>query len=81
MQLNILQIEAAEFGIDWDGPLPTEFFNGEEEGVEIPPVNVPISEEQFYQLETQVNPNEPSRNYGIELYLRTIEFLAQMTHQ
>ena len=62
--------------------LPTEFFNVEEEGgVEIPPANVPISEEQFCQLDTQVNPIEPNRNYGIELYLRTIEFLAQITHQ
>lgn len=58
--------------------MPTEFFNGEEEeGIEIPLVNIPISEEQFYHLETQVHPNEPSRNYVIELYLRTIELLAQ----
>lgn len=70
------------FGIDWDGPLPTAFYNGEraEEGerIEIPNVDVPISAEQFYQLEAQVDPYEPNRNYGIELFMRTLEFLASL---
>lgn len=70
------------FGIDWDGPLPTAFINGEtaEEGkrVEVPNVDVPISAEQFHQLETQVNPHEAIRNYGIELFMRTVEFLAPL---
>jgi hypothetical protein len=68
------------FGIDWDGPLPTEFYNGEtaEEGqrIEIPNIDAPISADQFYQLEIQVNPYEPSANYGIELFMRTLEFLS-----
>ena len=72
--------EAATFGIDWDGPLPTDFYNGEGAGqsnnVEVPNVELPISIEQFQQLEMQVNPYELNTTYGIELYIRTLQFLS-----
>lgn len=70
------------FGIDWDGPLPIEYINGEtaeQEGViEIPMESVPISAEQFHQLELEVNPSGPSATYGIDLYMRTVEFLQRL---
>ena len=70
------------FRIDWDGPLPTEYINGEtaeQEGViEIPMESAPISAEQFHQLELEENPTGPSATYGIDLYMRTVEFLQRL---
>lgn len=69
------------FGIDWDGPLPTEYINGEtaeQAVIEIPMESAPISAEQFHQLELEVNPSDPSATYGIDLYVRTVEFLQRL---
>ena len=72
--------EAAVFGIDGDGPLPTNLCNGadeEENTIEVPHVDVPLTEEQFSQLQSQISPHGPGSNYGIEIYVRVLQFLSQ----
>ena len=59
--------------------MPTEFFNGEGadqlDNVDVPNVEVQISIEQFQELEMQVYPCELSTDYGIGLYMRTLQYL------
>ena len=72
--------EAEVFGIDADGPLPTNLCNGtddEENIVEVPHVDVPLTDEQFSQLQTQISPHESGANYGIDIYMRVLQFLSQ----
>ena len=71
--------EAGVFGIDGDGPLSTNLCNGtddEENIVEVPHVDVPLTDEQFSQLQTQISPHESGANYGIDIYIYIYESIA-----
>ena len=72
--------EPEVFGIDGGGPLPTNLCNGtddEENIVEVPHVDVPLTDEQFSQLQTQISLHESGANYGIDTYMRVLQFLSQ----
>lgn len=58
------------YGIDEDGPEPTE--NG---NVAIPRVNFQLSPLSTEQLHLLINPLQASESYGIDLYEQTINFV------
>ena len=44
----------------------------------IPKVNVQLTSHQMQRLETTINPLATSDNYGIELYITTVDTVQQM---
>jgi hypothetical protein len=46
--------------------------------IEVPSVDLPLTQEQFLQLQSQISPHEPGSNYGIEIYMRVLQFLSQV---
>ena len=47
----------------------------DDEGVEIPSVNISLSNEQIGQLQSTVNPLATSPEFGIDLFMQTLELL------
>ena len=73
-QISFLQEEVFAHGIDWDGPLPTE---DDVEAVEVIQTHNPLNDDDFMQLQLTVDPNQNSSNFGIDLYLDTLNFVQQ----
>ena len=48
------------------------------EGVEIPPSEVQLTEEQFNELQQIVNPLSDCDDMGVDLYLQTLEFVQSV---
>lgn len=70
----VLQSEASLYGIDWNGPLP----DAEElEQVEVINTVNPLQERDFLQLQSVISPIGPSDCQGVDLYIRTLEFVFQ----
>ena len=64
------------YGIDWNGPVPT---NREDYvHVEVPNVNIAMSKEQKLQLKPVVEPLADSGSYGIDLYMKVQSCLVEM---
>ena len=59
-------------GIDWDGPLP---FDSSSNVVDVDPPDVPLSDADYEELVTTLNPLEPSAEYGLDLYCETLHFV------
>jgi hypothetical protein len=70
-----LNIEINNYGIDWDGPIPID---NEIEQVNIDPINNILSNLQLNNLQNIVNPLAEDGNYGINLYLNTLEFIQNL---
>lgn len=47
------------------------------QGVAVPFTRVPISEEDYEELELLIDPLAESENYGIDLYQETLHFLNE----
>ena len=47
------------------------------QGVAVPITGVPISEEDYEQLQLLIDPLAESENYGIDLYQETLHFLNE----
>jgi hypothetical protein len=73
---NLNSIEINDYGIDWEGPIPID---NEIEQVNINPVNNILSSLQLINLRNIVNPLAEDGNFGIELYLNTLEFIQNNT--
>ena len=58
-------------GVDWNGPIPV----GDDNIVNVDPPQVPLNPQDYQELSIQVNPLEPSSEYGIELYTETVQFV------
>lgn len=70
----IIQQECGLYGIDWSGPLP----DAEElEQVEVTNTINPLEEQDFMQLQRIISPTGLSDCHGIDLYIRTLEFVLQ----
>jgi hypothetical protein len=69
-----MQSESSLYGIDWNGPLP----DAEElEQVEVTNTVNPLQERDFVQLQGVISPIGPSDCQGVDLYIRTLEFVFQ----
>lgn len=66
-----MQEEQEQIGIDWDGSLPP---NGENI-VHVDPPILPLSNSEYEELVSNINPVESTCDYGIELYTETVQFV------
>lgn len=62
-------------GIDWNGPLPD---SSDENSVDVDPPPQVITDEE---LEGRVHPLDPSSQYGLELYIESVEFVLNKFHE
>lgn len=73
---DVQEGEIISYGIDFDGPLPSEEYDGEtfnEESVEVPEIPCPLSRESYDVFKSQINPLDHSDCYGVDLYLKAVE--------
>lgn len=64
--------EGEEFGIDWDGPLPSDLNSA----VEVNPPDMPLSYESYEELCSTVFPLEECDDFGMDIYLRVVDFVV-----
>ncbi len=62
------------YGVDWNGPVPTENQNV----VEVEPPNCPFPAEYLHQLEDHVYPLQQSNTYAIELFTQAKSFINEL---
>lgn len=67
-----LSTEIDNYGIDWEGPTPID---NEIQQVNINPISNILSISQLVNLQNIVNPLAEDGNFGIFLYLRTLNFI------
>lgn len=60
------------FGIDLDGPIP----HGRGNTVLVDPPEVPLSRQDYDVLCSLILPLEPSLEYGIDTYIKTVRFVC-----
>ena len=71
--IEMTAYDLSQYGIDYDGPLPTlQTANN----VEIPEVHLALSQECIQSL-TSMDPLENDGNYGIDVFLRIVTFLEE----
>ena len=70
--LDFFQTVPEDYGYEEEGTAPEE---DDEGGIEVPPLRFQITDDQMSELQTNINPLENSNDYGISLYLRTLEIL------
>ena len=71
MLVLILQEDAEEFGIDWDGSCVLE----DVESVEIPTVECPLQPQEMAILQTYINPLADCTDFGVGLYIATRQII------
>lgn len=59
------------YGLDWDGPLPVD----DPDHVTVPETVCPLDHQDYLELCETVEVLSPSDNYGINLYLDTLDFV------
>lgn len=72
----------AQFGIDWEGPTPSNEWDGSSPNetagsVEVPDTRIPLSNDEYTELSQTVNPLQDSEYHGVDLYLNTLAFIAE----
>ena len=63
------------YGIDEDGPVPTDDDNL---AVQIPECSYTLSDTDFALLQQTVDPLSSSDDYGIDLYEQTLQFIDRL---
>ena len=66
--LDFFQNVTEDYGTEEEGLAPDH-----EEGVEVPQIHLELSEEQKTVLREMIDPLESSDDYGISLYIRTLQ--------
>ena len=74
--LIVLQ-DFSQFGIDWNGPMPEDATCTT---VEIPPSPCPLTDSDYAEMCTTINPLATSSDYGADLYLECLEFVNSKVH-
>ncbi len=73
--LEDFNIDIDNYGIDWEGPISTD---DEIQQVNIDPINNILSISQLSNLQHIINPLAEDGNFGINLYLMTLEFIQNV---
>ena len=73
---------APDFGIDWNGPMPSRRYSGCEgnEGVQIPEIQIHLTEAEEQFLISSIDPLGPSENFGCDIFLKAVQVLDQIHH-
>ena len=61
-----------QLGVDWGGPLPADADDANI--VNVDPVDAPISDADYLEMVTLVNPLETSAEHGTDLYINALTF-------
>ena len=73
------QSEIDAYGIDLDGPAPSEEWNGpinDDVGtVEVPSTECPLQNETWELLSASIDPLSDSDVNGVDIYLETVRFI------
>ena len=70
--INEENIDMNYYGIDWEGPVPIDI---EYVQVNIDPILNIFTNLQLISLQNHINPLSEDGNFGISLYLKTLEFI------
>lgn len=70
-----LNIDIDNYGIDWGGPIPVD---DEIQQVDVDPINNILSNLQLSDLQHTINPLAEDGNFGINLFLTTLEFIQNI---
>lgn len=62
------------YGIDWEGPMADDH-DMVAESITVPETTNPLTEEQSQELLANIDPLKQCDNYGINIYLETLEFV------
>eukprot|EP00112_Aurelia_sp_Birch-Aquarium-sp1_P019463 Seg4820.2 transcript_id=Seg4820.2/GoldUCD/mRNA.D3Y31 product="hypothetical protein" protein_id=Seg4820.2/GoldUCD/D3Y31 len=73
---------APDFGIDWNYPMPSRRYSGFEgnEGVQIPEIQIHLTEAEEQFMVATIDPPGLSENFGCDIFLRALEVLHQIYH-
>ena len=71
--LDFFDCVTEDYGIDEDSVI-----DNSDEGVPIPRSAIHLSGQQYELLRSKVDPLDASDNYGIDLYVRTVEVLDRI---
>ena len=81
MQYTFLQVDLNAYDIDWDGPAPSEEWDGIVEDdsviVQVPETICALDSQGVQALARQVDPAESSMYYGVDIYLNALSFMQQ----
>ena len=77
------QAVGEDYGIDFDGPHPSEQHDGPVPGdeissVEVPEIEIPITQEAYQQPSRSINPLRDSEFYDIDIYSDVLQFITQI---
>ena len=61
------------YGIDYDGP------PGYDDSINVPPIDINMSEDDLTTLHTSINPARVSENFGVDVYSEVVQFVRQHT--
>ena len=70
----MLQETSFEYGVDWEGPIPADEYEGSNNG-EVPETAVPICLDIIDFLDA-IDPLSYSDQYGIDLYIRLLNSIT-----
>ena len=70
--MDFFDIVDDNYGVEEEGLVPGE---DDDEGVEVPRNTLQLSEQQFQELHEAVNPLADSDDYGISIYINTLQYL------
>lgn len=73
------QDELDDYGIDWEGPTPSDSTSYEIDMVEVPETPTPTNC-SLTNIETSVDPLAHSEEYGMDLYLQVLNIVTTATH-
>ena len=70
------------FGIDYDGPLPSNEYDRDtcnDFSVQVPEIPCPLSNTVFNRMKCAVDPPEESSCYGIDIYIKSLEIMDELS--
>ena len=74
--LDFFQTVSELYGIDDNVMVNSSDGSGDDnEGVEVPSINISLTEGQRIQLQSTINPLTTSQEFGVDLYMRTLDIL------
>lgn len=73
------QIVDDYYGIDYDGPHPSEEYDGpsnETSSVEVPVTEMSVSQKDYQRVATSINPLRESEFYGVDIYADVLQIVG-----
>ena len=75
------QVDLNGYGIDWDGPLPSQEWDGQHQDdnrtVEVPCTLFPLSQHVLEHLQRTIDPLRNTQYHGVDIYMEVVCILEQ----